>query len=309
MTSLRKRIVSLGVGALGILALVLGLAAPVRPALAEPQASDRARLQGLIDELEEQLERGERERLNDPWFLRELRRTIGRYDNPWSRPLFSDDFSGRAPEPAPPWRVTAGEFLIDWRYGLRSVIEGRPGAEQDPAVTEEEAVKRLFGEILKQAIEGEGAAPAPRAASFAAVIASVKITNAFALRLELTARALEGVTDPRFEFGPYQGEAAAAGYRLAYRSGDRPSLELNSISPRGTVSTVEIYGDPLELEDGQVHVIEWTRDPAGLMIVKLDGKELMNVTDRRFRDPFDGFAVVNSGGDYALRSVTITGTE
>jgi hypothetical protein len=34
----------------------------------------------------------------------------------------------------------------------------------------------------------------------------------------------------------------------------------------------------------------------------------MEVTDRSFRDPFDGIALVNGGGDYALRSITVDGT-
>jgi hypothetical protein len=45
-----------------------------------------------------------------------------------------------------------------------------------------------------------------------------------------------------------------------------------------------------------------------MMVVKLDGQVLMETTDRSYRDPFDGLAVVNSGGDYAFRRVTIDGT-
>ncbi len=43
------------------------------------------------------------------------------------------------------------------------------------------------------------------------------------------------------------------------------------------------------------------------MVVKIDGAEIMNVIDRSFRDAFDGVVLVNSGGDYALRSITIDG--
>jgi len=34
----------------------------------------------------------------------------------------------------------------------------------------------------------------------------------------------------------------------------------------------------------------------------------MEVRDRSFRDPFDGFEFVNRGGEYVLRSLTIDGT-
>lgn len=314
-------------GALSALAAVAWLSTTATPAAAQSQGlGETGRLQALIDELKSQLDRGERERLIDPWYLRDLRGIIGRYDWPWAKLVFSDDFSGKGPQPEPPWKVTAGEFLIDWRYGLRSVVkpavaqaETAPPAKQ-PA--KREAVQQLFGQILQQAIKGkedkpaseqpapETAQPAP-APSFAAAMAPVPIGSAFALRVELTSRPAEGVARQRFEFGPYQGEAASAGYRLAYApaaAAGAPSLELLALSARGTASTVEIYDQPLALQDGQPHVVEWTRDAAGAMVVTVDGARVMAVSDRSFRDPFDGFALVNGGGDYALRSLTIHAT-
>ena len=44
-------------------------------------------------------------------------------------------------------------------------------------------------------------------------------------------------------------------------------------------------------------------------LARVDGAEVMNVVDRGFRDPLDGVALVNSGGDYALRSITIDGVD
>ena len=44
------------------------------------------------------------------------------------------------------------------------------------------------------------------------------------------------------------------------------------------------------------------------MTVAIDGKERMRATDRGFRDPFDGFAMVNRGGDYVLGRIAIHGT-
>lgn len=297
------------------------LAAPVALALLAPlapggsaRAQESGDLQALIDALKAQLDRGERERLIDPWFLRDLRQTLARYEYPWHTRLFEDDFSGRGPQPDPPWRVTAGEFLIDWRYGLRSVVAAGPAAEtpQDQG-GDEEAVKQLFGQILSQALQdqsgtGGETGEAPQA-GYAAAIAPVAISNAFALRIEMTARPVE-TAGARFEFGPYQGESAAAGYRLAYVPGaasGTPGLELLRLSARGTISTLEIHTGPVTLEDDQAHTFEWTRDGAGRMVVKLDGDVVMDVVDRGFRDPFDGLAVVNSGGDYALRRVTIDG--
>lgn len=281
------------------------------PAQGESAASDQ--VQNLVNELRQELDRGERDRLVDPWFLRDLRSLLERYDWPWRKEILSDDFSGQGPGPDAPWQVTTGEFLIDWRHGLRSVIKPRPPA-QAQETTEEEAVSALIGTLLKKAIkqpESEKEA-ASAEATYAAMIAPVSISNAFAMEVELTSRPVGGVSEGRFELGPYQGAGANAGYRLALITATQagtPSIELLRLSQKGTTSTLEFYDQPIQLQDEKVHSVSWTRDPNGLMAIQLDGQEVIRTTDRGFRDPFDGVAVVNSGGDFALRRVTVSGTE
>jgi hypothetical protein len=310
-------VVSLAVLALGAAALVVAPAAaqtwaPPDQQVAQAGDSDKA----LIDELRTLIERGEKERLADPWYLKDLRALVDRYDWPWRVRILSEDFSARGPQPPAPWQVTAGEYLIDWRHGLRSVIEPPPQAQTGTTgqkQSTEEAVGALIGTILQQSLGGQqtGTATQPANPGYAAVKAPVAISNAFAIELELNARALPGLVDGRFEFGPYQGAQASAGYRLAYTSNPSqgtPGWELLRLSSRGT-STLELHDQPLKLEDQQGHTLVWTRDTAGAMAVSLDGQELFQVTDRSFRDPFDGFALINSGGDYALRRITIDGTQ
>ncbi|MCH9012377.1 MAG: hypothetical protein IIA68_04850 [Proteobacteria bacterium] len=306
------------IACLALAAIAVGAATLSGPAAAQsaPAGGDQ-QLQKLIKELRNELKRGESDRLIDPWYLRDLRKVLRRYENPWGKRLFSDDFSGRGPQPDAPWRVTAGEFLIDWRYGLRTVVEPPPARQQQQTqFSGKDQVTQLFGQLLRQTLQGQQggqvAEQPPADPGFAAVIAPVKVTNAFAMRVELTSRMVPGSAEPRFEFGPYQGANASAGYRLAYRpgaTGGTPSLELLRLSSRGGISTIELYDKPLKLEDGKAHVIEWTRNRRGRMVVRVDGNEVMNVIDRGFRDPFDGVALVNSGGDYALRSITIDGVD
>ncbi|MHA1152104.1 MAG: hypothetical protein ACTSQ7_05450, partial [Alphaproteobacteria bacterium] len=151
-------------------------------AQADPAAGD-PQLRALLKELGEQFDRGERERLIDPWYLRDLRKILGRYENPWDKRLFSDDFSGRGPQPAPPWQVTAGEFLIDWRYGLRSVIEAPAPVETQQPKSDKDPVKQMFSQLLQQTLQGQQdqqqQAAAPAAPTYAAAIAPIRITNAF----------------------------------------------------------------------------------------------------------------------------------
>ena len=43
------------------------------------------------------------------------------------------------------------------------------------------------------------------------------------------------------------------------------------------------------------------------MEVLLDGAPVMNAVDRGARGAFDGFTLINRGGDFAFRGVTILG--
>ncbi len=196
----------------------LGIAV-VSPAAGQEQGAPGSgdQVQPLVDELRRELDRAERERLADPWFLGNLREILDRYDWPWQKRILYDDFSGRGPGADAPWRVTAGEHLIDWRYGLRSVIKPRrqPQAQE---TTKEEAIQALFGTLLQRTLgdkpSGQQTSSAPEV-GYAAITAPVQISNAFAIEIAFTSRAVEGISEGRLEFGPYQGSGAKAGYRLA----------------------------------------------------------------------------------------------
>jgi len=273
----------------------------------------------LIDEVNVLLEKGERERLADPWFLRDLRSVVEKYDYPWRQRILHDDFSGPGTLPGSPWEVTAGEFLVDWRYGLRSVVSGATTAQAPPSAqpqkqsTSEDAAKSFFGAILRQALEDQqggttSKAPPPSTApapSYASVAAEVPIPNAFAVRMEITSRSTD--TTERLEFGPYQGAARSAGYALVYAPGASPALAMVTVSSRGGTSTIEFADEALNLADGQTHTLIWTRSKSGAMSVTVDGRELVRTTDRSFRKPFRGFQIINRGGDYAIRQITIDG--
>ena len=142
-------------------------------------------------------------------------------------------------------------------------------------------------------------------ADAAEISTRLEITNAFSIRLRLTSQGDAG----RLLFGPYQGGDRQAGYRLAYNPGSRPSLELLRVGRRGRrPRVIESYDDPVALGDGRPHLLEWNRTGDGTMTVSIDSRELMRVQDRRFRDPFDGFTLINRGGDYAVRWIKIKGT-
>lgn len=269
----------------------------------------------LVRELNNLLEKGEKERLIDPWFLRDLRNVIGRYDRPWSQVLLRDDFSARGPQPDPPWQVTAGEFLIDWRHGLRSVVEQGSAEQAAPSgsqeTSEKDIGKALLGALLQGALQGgsqNGATqqqePA-QTAGFAAVQAPLALSNAFSLEMTVSLRRTASGAVDGFEFGPYQGANAGSGYRLSYVAADN-SLQLLRVTARG-VATIDGARLSASLTDEQPHRFTWTRDRDGAMTIGLNGVDVIAVKDRSFRDPFDGLAILNRGGDFAVRDVTVAG--
>jgi len=135
----------------------------------------------------------------------------------------------------------------------------------------------------------------------------VALGNAFAVRVRLLARD-RSPANSRIEFGPYRGSDRDWGYRLVYSPGSRPSLEIVRLSP-GRPAVVERYDGATGLEDGGARQVELRRDRDGAMQVLVDGKELIRTVDRGLNDFFDGFTIVNGGGEYDFERVEIYGGE
>ena len=131
-----------------------------------------------------------------------------------------------------------------------------------------------------------------------------RVPNAFAIAVSQGSASGAG---GRLEVGVSQGRQAH-GYRLAYNPGAQRSLELLRIGNRGT-AVIESTAKRIKLEDGKLHKVQLTRDVAGEIAVRVDGKEIMRTVDRAFRGDFDGVVIINKGGDYTVRSVTVDGDE
>lgn len=310
--------VTLGVGVAGLASVY-----PVPAAYAQDDPSEAEQLDNLIETLRSELERGEKQRLIDPWFLRDLRQAIDKYDNPWHRLVLEDNFA-RSGTPGSPWQVISGEFVNDWRYGLRSVVRPvekpvdpvtRPPATTTPA----NPLAQIFAALLGQPASGAGEPAETDAAEpkldlgttfqAAAVIAPVRISNAFKMRAELTARPVDDVERPRFEIGAYQGQGARAGHRLRLVPGIGRPLVLQRVATDGAVVTIGAHDEPIDLLDGRAHVIEWTRATNGRMVVSINGEEAIDVTDLSNTGAFDGVSIVNRRGDMAVRSIRVSAAD
>ena len=129
----------------------------------------------------------------------------------------------------------------------------------------------------------------------------------YVVRAELNIRSHTD-RDTRIEFGPYQGDDRRSGYRLVYEAGQKPSLTLLRFSP-GRSAVIEMADQDIALADGNSHSVEWRRTINGEMIVLIDNREIIKTIDRAYGDSFDGFAMINKGGEFEVKRVAIFGTQ
>ncbi len=266
------------------------------------------RVQKLVDELNALIDQGEKGRAADPLFLRDLRDLARGYHRPWRRLVLADDFGDGDFTAGPAWTVTSGRYWVERNWGLRSTVtaaRAAPSKEPRGKTSGRDVAISILGNFLNQAMgeQGQGGdSPASAEPEFAAIHSPVPISNAFAMEVEMSSWKDQG----RLELGPYQGADRVTGYRLAYTPGG--PLELLRVSARGA-AIIDSSRQVVTLEDKKTHLIEWTRDVDGAMKVMLDGKEMLAATDRGIRDPFDGFMIVNRGGDYIVKRAAIHGVE
>ena len=264
-------------------------------------------LQSLLDELDALIDEAEKARAANPVFLKDLRDLAAKYQAAAAAPatppaaapvvrLLSDDFADGNYTAAPAWKVSAGEYRIETSgtyTGLRSTVAAQPATAASGNLA-----AAILGAIL-QPQTGSGST-----AKYASIYTPVKISNAFALKMELASK----FTGGRLDVGPYQGASGNYAYRLAYFPGAAQGLQLLKVTPQGS-TVLGAYKGAVYLEDKKRHVIDWKRDAAGAMTVAIDGKTLITATDAGLKDPFTGLLIINSGGDYAIRSIAIDGTQ
>ncbi len=266
-------------------------------------AAADGRTQELVDRLREVIGQAERERSANPRLIRRLGDLVARYDWPWRVTVLDDDFRDGNLTADPPWVVTAGRFRVEQNVGLRSRFRPSGLSSGSSSLRDsDDAAARLFGAFLGE-IARQQQSSLPTVASIHTV---ATVTNAFAVTVEMTS--IEAFSGGGFRFGPYHGARGASGYRLAYTPKPRPSLELLRVFPGGS-AVIDASTLDAGLEDRRWHTLEWRRSAGGEMTVVLDGAVVLTTLDRGFRGPFDGFVLVNRGGDFGFRRITVLGTD
>ena len=287
-------------------AMIFGFvsAAHVRVQADEIRAQENRTLE-LVDHLKSLIRSTEQNPKSSYWLTQQLRDLVHRYDWPWRVSLLHEDFRDGDYTYNPRWTVSNGDFWITRDLRLRSVFD-------PPSRTRVISDRRTGSpaiEILQDILWGDSGnyQREPQAISQAPEIyTALPISNAFAAKLQLKFKNFPD-SDNRLEFGPYQGNERESGYRLAYESGTVPSFTLMRSAPSRS-AVVEIYEGGTNLDDGNLHVIEWRRGNDGEMVVLLDEKEIIRTIDRAYSGSFDGFTIVNKGGVYEFKDISLFGT-
>ena len=274
----------------------------------DPGPGGAGQTQELVDQLKELIRGAEQDRRSNPSMTKQLRDLVRRYDWPWRVALLYDDFHDGDFTYDPRWIVKHGEFRVVRGAGLRSYFDpSASGMYRTSDRRSDSPALELLGGLLLGGKERAVGEIQSGSKSEAEIFTRVGITKAFALKLQLN---IKNYVDrnTRLEFGPFQGEERNSGYRLAYESGRTPSLSLLRFESNRS-AVIEMVDQGIVLEDGNPHTIEWRRGNDGEMVVLLDNKEVMRTVDRAHDDPFDGFAVINNGGEFELKQVSIFGTQ
>jgi hypothetical protein len=285
----------------------LAAAAPCQ-AQYEPAPAGDKRMGEMVDNLKELIQKAEREQRSDPRLLKQLRELVRRYDWPWKTTLLHEDFRDGDFTYDPAWMVRNGDFWVARGGGLRTAHDPTRQVRRTAERKGDYSAMGLLEEIIGGSRERDGRTPTqPVSTAPAEIYTPLQITNAFVVKLQIIGKS-DRQGGNGIEFGPYLRDERDAGYRLAYEAGPRPALVLSRVSARRS-AIIESYNQVVALEDGRAHLIEWRRGGDGEMVVLVDDQEVMRTTDRGFGDTFAGFTLLNKGGEYEVRQVTIYGTE
>lgn len=261
----------------------------------QPASGD---IQAFLKQLNTLIDEADKAKAADPLFIQDLRDLVASYQNPINAILFSDDFSDGNYTQNPIWTASAGQWSVDRKganTGLTSTIIP-PGAT--PGTGSNVKISDILGAILLPSQQTS----TQTGTQYASIYTPVTISNAFRMKVEFASLERFG----RLDFGPYQGKSGSTAYRVTYLPNSATGLQLQRVTAQGT-ATLGSYKQPLGLEDGKRHLIEFTRLPGGAMTVAVDGKTLIQATDNSIQQPFNGLLFINSGGRYIFKSIMVEG--
>ena len=291
----------IGLGAWGVGATALAEESTYQPwgGATQGQANQTSdqKLKSLVTDLNALIKKAETANAADPNFIADLKKLSAKYPvtgttaSTAGQVFLSDNFADGNYTANPTWKVSAGTWQVDTKgqsIGLSSII----GQSASNKVSGNDVLKAILGVQQQQAPQS----------TYASIYTVAPMSNTFKMSMKLVSANKKGPLN----IGPYQGASASSGYRLVYQPGNETGLILQRIVGN-QVTQVGSYNDPVNLEDGKVHELLWSREASGKMRVYVDGQQLIIATDTQIQGNLDGWLNVNQGGAYWIREIKVVG--
>ena len=110
-----------------------------------------------------------------------------------------------------------------------------------------------------------------------------------------------------FELRMYHGPDRSSGYLIKLLTDKEQSLALIRFDQSGS-SVIDMKRQERLFQPNTLHKLSWMRYADGRMKVEVGNTKVLNTQDNMFKE-FDGVSIINGGGDYAVGSIRILGSQ
>jgi peptidoglycan hydrolase-like protein with peptidoglycan-binding domain len=198
-----------------------------------------------------------------------------------------DDFSDGDHTRNPAWRIASGHFEV------------RGGGLNSTMIPPSERTEDMGRQILSNLLQQQLGFTLPGQETAAAAYLPSPIGPEFRITAVVSGSA---EAHSHIDLGPYRNDKLNHGYRLNYRTSEPRPLQLIVVNDSG-ISV--IASARLPLDSGGPHRLIWVRDAGGRMTITRNDEVVIDVVDRTANESFEGFSLINAGGDWTLHEVVI----
>jgi hypothetical protein len=198
-----------------------------------------------------------------------------------------DDFADGDHTRNPAWRIASGRFEV------------RGGGLNSTMIPPSERAEDMGRQILSNLLQQQLGFTLPGQETAAVAYLPTPIDPEFRITIEVSGSA---EAHSHMDLGPYRGDKLNHGYRLNYRTSEPRPLQLILVN-EGGISVMA--SARLPLDSGGPHRLVWERDSEGRMTVTRNDEILIDVIDSTTNGSFDGFSLINAGGDWTLYEVIV----